>query len=34
MKDEGKFGIHGGKAKKGEVRSLKSGRRDGEMKNL
>lgn len=28
MKNEGKFGIHGGKAKKGEVRSLKVGWRD------
>ena len=28
MKDEGKFGIHGGKAKKGEVRKLRAGRRD------
>ena len=28
MKDEGKFGIHGGKAKNGEFRKLRAGRRD------
>ena len=28
MKDERKFGIYGGKAKKGEVRKLRAGRRD------
>ena len=32
MKDEGKFGIHGGKAKKVEVRKLRVGWRDGEGK--
>lgn len=28
QRGEGKFGIYGGKAKKGEVRKLRAGRRD------